>query len=103
MKLAPIALFSYNRLLHIRRTVEALEKNELATASDLFIFSDGAKTEADKKNVDEVRQYLTGIKGFKSVKLISRETNFGLAENIISGVSQIINEFGNIIVLEDDL
>ncbi|HMH32286.1 MAG TPA: glycosyltransferase family A protein [Puia sp.] len=103
MKLAPIALFTYNRLVHTRRTVEALEKNELATASDLFIFSDGAKAGDDKKNVDEVREYLLGIKGFKSVTLIEREMNLGLAENIISGVSQIIGEFGNIIVLEDDL
>ena len=30
MKLAPIALFVYNRPVHTRRTVEALLKNELA-------------------------------------------------------------------------
>jgi hypothetical protein len=45
MILAPIVLFVYNRPWHIQQTVEALQKNELATESELFIYSDEAKNE----------------------------------------------------------
>ena len=51
MKLAPIILFVYNRPWHTRQTVEALQKNELAQNSELFIFFDGPKNGADRAMV----------------------------------------------------
>jgi hypothetical protein len=101
--LAPIALFVYNRPRHTHLTVDALLKNELAGESDLIVFSDGAKDSASSQNVEDIRQYLRTISGFKSVRIVERECNFGLASSIISGVTQIINEYGRIIVIEDDL
>jgi GT2 family glycosyltransferase len=101
--LAPIALFVYNRPEHTRRTLTFLQKNQLAENSRLFIFADGARTEADKPRVEQVRQILDGITGFKSVKIIASETNLGLAESIIRGVTQLTQEYGKVIVFEDDL
>jgi GT2 family glycosyltransferase len=101
--LAPIALFVYNRPEHTRRTLTFLQKNQLAENSRLFIFADGARTEADKPRVEQVRQILDGITGFKSVKIIVSETNLGLAESIIRGVTQLTQEYGKVIVFEDDL
>lgn len=101
--LAPIVLFVYNRLWHTQQTVEALQKNELAADSDLFIFSDGAKNTEDQYKVDEVRQYLKTITGFKSVSIEESTINKGLANSIIYGVTKIVNQFGKVIVLEDDL
>lgn len=103
MSLAPIALFTYNRLEHTKQTIVALTKNELAAESDLIIFSDGPKNDAAKDEVDKVRNYLKTVNGFKSVKIIAREKNLGLANSIIQGVTEIINQFNKIIVLEDDL
>jgi len=102
-KLTPICLFSYNRLNETQQTVEALKKNYLAPKSELFIFSDGSKNETGVKKVKEVRQYIKNIDGFKSVTIYESPTNKGLANSIISGVSQIIAQYGRIIVLEDDL
>lgn len=101
--LAPIALFVYNRLDLVRRTIESLQKNHLATDSELFIFSDGPKNELDRVKVKNVRRYLKTITGFRSLKIIEKEKNIGLANSIISGVTKIVNKFGKIIVLEDDL
>lgn len=101
--LAPIALFVYNRPGHTRRTLSYLQKNELANESRLFVFSDGPKTGADKPKVDEVRQLVKEIEGFKSVKIITSEKNKGLANSIIAGVTQLIDEYGKVIVFEDDL
>jgi len=103
MKLAPIIIFTYNRPDHTRKTIEALQKNELAMLSDLFLFSDGFKNETDKIQVYKVREYLAQVNNFKSVTIIERERNFGLANNIIDGVKQIIDSYGKVIVLEDDL
>jgi hypothetical protein len=102
-KLAPIALFVYNRPDHMRRTLSFLQKNELAADSRLFIYSDGAKTEADSVRVEQIRQQAKQVTGFKSVKLVERKDNIGLANSIIAGVTQLVNEYGKVIVFEDDL
>ena len=102
MKLAPIVLFVYNRAWHTQQTVEALQKNDLADKSELFIYADGEKQANDNK-VKEVREYIKTITGFKKVGIIEREKNWGLADNIIDGVTKIVNKYGRIIVLEDDI
>jgi hypothetical protein len=103
MNLAPITLFVYNRPWHTQQTVEALRKNELASESELFIYSDDVKNDDARVNVDEVRKYVDNITGFKKITVIKRDKNWGLANSIIDGVTQIVNKYGNIIVLEDDL
>jgi hypothetical protein len=103
IQLAPIALFTYNRPVHTRQTIDSLLKNEYASGSDLIIFSDAPKNDADGDGVRQTRAYLRGITGFRSINLIERAENMGLAANIIDGVTQVVNEYGRIIVLEDDL
>jgi len=101
--LAPIALFVYNRPDHTRRTISYLQQNLLADESRLYIFCDAAKTDADKPKVEQVRQLVKDVSGFKSVKVILRNHNLGLAESIISGVTQLVYEYGKVIVFEDDI
>lgn len=101
--LAPIALFVYNRPDHTRRTIGYLQKNLLAEDSRLFIFSDGAKTEADQAKVNEVRTLIKQTDGFKTVKILESAANLGLANSIIFGVNQLVQEYGKVIVFEDDL
>lgn len=103
MKVAPIALFVYNRPEHTHKTLEALVANDLASESDLFVFSDGPKNLEAASSVAIVREYIAGISGFKSVTIIKRLENFGLARSIITGVTELVNRHGRIIVLEDDI
>jgi hypothetical protein len=103
MNLAPLALFVYNRLEHTQRTLEALRANELAADSELFIFSDGARTAAGQPLVEELRTHLRTVSGFGKVEIIERSSNLGLAGSIISGVGELCERFGRVIVLEDDL
>jgi hypothetical protein len=102
-KLAPVILFVYNRPWHTQQTIEALQKNELAKESELFIYSDAPKNDEAMSSVEEVRDYLESVDGFKLVTIIKREENFGLANSIIDGVTDIVNRYGKVIVLEDDL
>lgn len=101
--LAPICLFTYNRLIETKQTIEALKSNYLASESDLFIFSEGGKDESSWTKVRTIRQYIRSITGFKSVTFYESEKNKGLANSIITGVTQIIEKYGKVIVLEDDL
>ena len=102
-KLAPICLFTYNRLNETKQTIKALQKNHLAVESQLFIFSDGSKDDTTKFKVSEVREFIKTVKGFKSVEIFESRKNKGLANSIIHGVSKIIEKFGQVIVLEDDI
>jgi hypothetical protein len=100
---APIALFVYNRPQHTERTLKYLQQNEIAAESRLFIFSDAAKTPEDEDKVKEVRQLLKSVYGFRKVEIIERKTNAGLANSIIAGVSQLLKDYKQVIVFEDDL
>lgn len=102
-KYAPIALFTYNRPQHTRRTIEALQRNRLARESDLIVFSDAPKSDMHADGVRQTREYLRTIDSFRSVRLVERGENLGLARSIIDGVTSVVNEYGRVIVLEDDL
>ena len=100
---APIVLFVFNRPEHTSRTLDALRSNLMAEESDLIIYSDGARKVEQANNVQEVRKVIRSISGFRSIRIIERSENFGLARSIIDGVSAVVNEHGRVIVLEDDL
>jgi glycosyltransferase involved in cell wall biosynthesis len=101
--LAPIVLFVYNRPWHSKKTIDALLKNNLSSESELFIYSDAEKTTKDSGSVQIVRDYIKAIKGFKKITIIERKNNLGLASSIIDGVTSIVNKYGTVIVLEDDM
>lgn len=103
MNLAPVVLFVYNRPWHTKQTIETLQKNSLAQQSKLFIYSDAPKDKSEADNVKQVRKHINNLKGFKKIIIVERDRNWGLADSIIDGVSSIIEEYGKIIVLEDDI
>ncbi|WP_273445920.1 glycosyltransferase [Neolewinella agarilytica] len=104
--LAPVVLFVYNRPISTELTLRALAANDLAKSSRLFIFSDGPKKDASPKvleDISTVRSLIRSEKWCGEVNLIEREENNGLAASIIAGVNEIIDRYGRVIVLEDDL
>jgi hypothetical protein len=103
MHYAPVLLCVYNRSKHAQRTLTALQGNYLARDSELFIFSDGPRDKKDEKEISNVRSLIKAVSGFKSVTIVERERNLGLSQSIISGVTEVIREYGRVIVLEDDL
>lgn len=96
-------MFVYNRPEHTKKTIQALQSNILASDSDLYIYSDAARTTLDEKSVNEVRLLISNLSGFKSVKITLQDSNIGLAKSIINGVTETVNKYGKIIVLEDDI
>lgn len=103
MKLAPIILFVYNRLEHTQKTIEALKANTLANDSELFIYSDASRNEENIEKVNQVREYIRNVDGFKKVTIIEAAENKGLSKSITFGITKAVNEFGRVIVIEDDI
>ena len=103
MNYAPIILFVYNRPRHTYQSIKALKHNKFALESDLYIYSDAARHTTDEKDVKEVRDYLHMISGFRNIYIIERNLNFGLANSIISGVTEVVQKHDRVIVLEDDI
>lgn len=96
-------MFVYARPEHTQKTLDALAKNRLADKSELLVYSDAPKSERERQAVETVRQMVRSAKGFGKVTIIERESNFGLAGNIIGGVTDVCSTYGRAIVVEDDL
>lgn len=106
MQLAPIVIFTYNRPLHTQQVLDSLALNEEAKESLLYIYCDGAKDNAEDKTlkeIEDVRIIAKNENRFKQVIVKEQTKNKGLANSIIDGVTEVVNKYGNIIVLEDDL
>lgn len=99
---APVAYFVYRRVDHVRKSLAALAANDGASETDLLIYSDGPRTKADEKDVAEVRELVSALSGFRSVTLVRRSENWGLARSFIGGVSETLQQYDRVIVLEDD-
>ncbi len=103
MSLSPVVLFTYKRLDTLQQTVSSLQKNRLSNETELFIFSDGPKDESEVAVVNEIREYLSDISGFKKVFLHYSDNNKGLANSVIEGVTKMLGKYDSTIILEDDL
>ena len=107
---APIALFVYNRLDLTKQVVAQLLTNTLAYETDLYVFSDGGRSEEDDKAVKAVREYIHELEKesathhlFKSMTIVERSDNWGKNRNITEGINQVLRDHETIIVLEDDI
>lgn len=101
--LAPIVIFAFNRASHTQALLHSLLRCKEAAISDLYVFIDGPRNDADKDAVNEVRTLFQQLSGFRSIHITARETNQGLASSVINGVTQILSLHDAAIVLEDDL
>lgn len=103
---APIVLFAYKRLDTLKRVIASLEDAELSEQSDIYIFVDAAKRDADVDKNEAVKAYLDQWKDnavFKNIYLSYASVNMGLSSSIIHGVGKVMNERGKAIVIEDDI
>jgi len=81
-------------------------QNDLSAGSLLHIFADGPKqgaSAADLQKITETRQLLKEKKWCGEVIVHESKVNKGLANSVIDGVTQVLEQYGKVIVLEDDL
>lgn len=100
---APVAVFAYRRPQHLARTLESLAACPEASGTSVTVFADGPRSASDASLVAEVRQVARQATGFAAVRLVERPANLGLARNITSGVTEMLESNDRVIVVEDDL
>jgi hypothetical protein len=106
VSLAPIVLFVYARPEHTRQCLESLMANDLAAESELFIHADGPKKDAPGQILEKiaaVREVIRARPWCGRVHFIEPAENRTMPVALVETVTRIVNQFGKIIVLEDDL
>tara|TARA_B100000787_G_scaffold168896_1_gene158652 strand:+ start:1324 stop:2235 length:912 start_codon:yes stop_codon:yes gene_type:complete len=102
MNYFPIIIFGYNRPKLLESCLSSLKKYDKLKKHKIFFFCDGPKNDSDKKSIREIKNILNLV-DIKFEKKFFLEKNYGLAKNIISGVSKILKKNKAAIILEDDL
>jgi hypothetical protein len=101
---APVVLFAYNRPWHVSKCLESLAGCRDSSRTSVIAFVDGPKTSTDPAKIREVMTVISKFSGrFAELEIVPRQSNFGLAANVIDGVDRVISDFGRAIVLEDDM
>lgn len=100
---APIVIFTYRRLDHLISCINSMMANSEFSKSEIYVFSDGWRSEKDKIEVLAVREYLNKLQNNLEIKLYFREKNYGLQKNITEGVTKVLEENSSVIVIEEDL
>ena len=94
----PVVLITYNRPRHTRKVLDALRKHNV---QNLFVFSDGPKSEEDLSHIYETRLLIHRI-DWTAPQIIEQDTNLGLAKSIVGAVNHVFQNNERIILLEDD-
>jgi hypothetical protein len=98
----PIGAFVYKRPQHAQRMLKSLLSNPEASTMPIYIYCDGPRNRSDVEQVSLTRAVVRQLAPPHSI-IVDRAENMGLANSIISGVSEMCDRHGRAVVLEDDL
>jgi len=101
--MSPICIFVYKRYETTKLMLESLLACPECKDSELYVFMDEARNDSEAKEVERVRELFDDIKGFKEIHPYPARMNKGMANSVISGVTKVLEEHEDVIVLEDDL
>tara|TARA_B100001741_G_scaffold163105_1_gene134821 strand:- start:3025 stop:3975 length:951 start_codon:yes stop_codon:yes gene_type:complete len=102
-QLSPITIFGYDRPNHLNNLLESLTKNSESKDSIVYFYIDGLNKNTDKSNYDKTIEVANKNWEFGEKKIIVRDKNLGCRDNIISGITEVLDRHKKIIVIEDDL
>ncbi|NVK40621.1 MAG: glycosyltransferase family 2 protein [Oceanospirillaceae bacterium] len=88
---------------HLKRCIQALQANELASKTVVYIVSDAAKDESAAQKVKEIRSYIRSIQGFLDIVKIFPEHNLGSKTASFTAIKMAIEKHDKMIRMEDDV
>jgi hypothetical protein len=101
-----IVIFAYNRPLVLEKTLYALKENIGIKNHTIIFFCDGPKVNANSDELNKIKQVRTIVKSINWCKKLivnESETNKGLANSLVEGITKTLQEYDAIIVIEDDI
>lgn len=101
--MTPIAVFTYNRPEHTRRALTSLSRCARLDECPVYVYCDGARAPNHMARVDATRQTVRAWAAEHQATVVERPHNLGLARSIVTGVTDLCQHYGRVIVIEDDL
>jgi hypothetical protein len=95
----PVVLFAYKRPEHLKKVLEGLRINKVPL---IFAFCDGPRSRSEEEPVKKVRGLLQQV-DWCEIKTVEHPKNIGLAQNIRSGITAVMEQFDKVVVVEDDI
>lgn len=102
---APVVVFAFNRAAPLKLVFERLALAEDVLDRDIIVYVDGARDEKDVEKINSVLEVIIASKNslLPNITLRKRECNLGCQKNISSAISEVLEKYGRIIVVEDDV
>lgn len=101
-KFAPVLIPTLNRYAHFKHCIESLSKCTHSDKVELIIALDYPLNEAHWEGYKKIEEYLSQIKGFKSVSIIKRQKNYGAQKNAVNLIEIVLEKYDRMIFSEDD-
>ena len=104
-RLAPVALFAFNRPETTLATLQALQRCDGFQGRQFYLFCDGPRQSRpeDVAAVASVRQLLQDWAAGQQAECLFSDTNRGLRASIVGGVREVLSSHSQVIVMEDDI
>lgn len=99
----PVAVFTYNRPEHARRALTTLARCHRLAECQVHIYCDGARSAAHQARVEASRRTVHALASSLNARVVERAENLGLAHSIVAAVTELVQAYGRVIVVEDDL
>ncbi len=99
---APVMIPTLCRYDTFRRCVDSLSKCTGADQTELFIGIDYPSKEDHWEGYRQICAYVEKLKGFKTIHIYKRETNYGQVKNTRSLADEVRKRFDRYILSEDD-
>ena len=102
VNLTPVIIFAFNRPNALKGLIASLERSVNLDKFHFIFFIDGPR---DSKDIPMILENKAIIEKFRvmSKETIEQDTNLGLHNSVISGVTAVFKSYDFAIILEDDL
>ena len=98
-----IAIFAFRRPDHLRQVLYSLTSQSTPCAFPIFLFLDGPRSAADRGAVEACRAVATEMGKLLPIVIVASEVNRGLYSSLTDGISVVLADHEQVIVLEDDI
>ena len=103
MKYAPVIIITLNRINHLKRCIESLQKNSYAKYTDLYIGLDYPPSSQYVEGYNKILEYLNSdIQGFHRVIIVRQTENKGPFHNFVELEKKVYEQHDRFIYTEDD-
>lgn len=104
-ELSPVVMVGYTRLETLRLSLLRLSECDSVVDRDVYLFLDAPYRKEDKSSSDKMLELaLSMSKGSLSrMRVCRRMKNYGIPQNQIASITEVINKYGRVIFFEDDV